>query len=225
MYRLGWQVFRARFRQDVSVRRLRRAVLIGFVVAVAVGVLLGVTEAWSGWMGAPAGRASAAVVLGALAAGLVVVSCFPVRHRDEPPATINGYQVRPDTMHIARDSVQRYLGRRMPEVRPEDRDVVLDDTALVRRTLVVDVARAAPGLVGLAFLGVAVLLLGGRHGLGFIVAIGYLGLLPDRVLRLGRAERAHRAAAALPPTATDDPTAGSARNRFPSGSKLRLPGD
>ncbi|WIB36535.1 hypothetical protein [Curtobacterium sp. MCJR17_043] len=150
------------------------------------------------------------------------MSRFPVRRRDEPPATINGYQVRPDTMRIARHSVQRYLGRRMPDIEADDRAAVLNDTALVRRTLVVDVMRAAPGLLGFALIGVVALLLGGRHGLGFLAVFGYLGLVPDRILRLGRAERAHRAAAALPPTGPGSTTP-TGRNRFPSGSKVGLP--
>jgi hypothetical protein len=222
--RLGWQVFRARFREDVSVSRLRRAVAVGSVVMLTMGLLLGVTDARTGRIGAGPGLSSLVVLLGALAAGLITVSCFPLRRSDEPAATINGYQVRPDTMRIARDSVQRYLRRRMPEIRPEDRDVVVSDTSLVRRTLVVDVMRAAPGLLGFALIGAVALLLGGRHGLGFLAAFGYLGLVPDRILRLGRAERAHRAAAALPPTEPVTTTAGG-RNRSPSGSKVGLPGD
>ncbi|PZE65384.1 hypothetical protein [Curtobacterium sp. MCBD17_021] len=222
MYRLGWQVFRARFRQDVSVDRLRRALLVGVVVAVAIGVLLAVTDAGTGWIDAGPGLSPLIVVLGALAAGLITVSCFPMRRRDEPLATINGYQVRPDTMRIARASVQRYLGRRMPDIEPDDRDAVLNDTALVRRTLVVDVMRAAPGLIGLAFAGIALFLLGGRSALAFLWVFGYLGLVPDRILRLGRTERAHRAAAALPPTEPGSTTP-TGRNRFPSGSKVGLP--
>jgi hypothetical protein len=222
VYRLGWQVFRARFRQDVSVDRFRHALVVGAVVAVGIGVLLAVTDARTGWIGVGPGLSLLVVVLGALAAGLVTVSCFPLRRRDEPPATINGYQVRPDTMRIARDSVQRYLGRRMPDIRPDDREAVLNDTALVRRTLVVDVMRAAPGLLGFALIGAVALLLGGRHGLGFVMAFAYLGLVPDRILRLGRAERAHRAAAALPPSEPGS-TSPSGWNRFPSGSKVGLP--
>ncbi|PYY48066.1 hypothetical protein [Curtobacterium sp. MCBD17_023] len=222
MYRLGWQVFRTQFRQDVSVDRLRRALVVGGVVAVGIGVLLAVTDAGTGWMDVGPGLSPLVVVLGALAAGLITVSCFPVRRRDEPPATINGYQVRPDTMRIARHSVQRYLGRRMPDIEADDRAAVLNDTALVRRTLVVDVMRAAPGLLGFALIGVVALLLGGRHGLGFLAVFGYLGLVPDRILRLGRAERAHRAAAALPPTGPGSTTP-TGRNRFPSGSKVGLP--
>jgi hypothetical protein len=222
VYRLGWQVFRARFRQDVSVDRLRRALVVGVVVAVGIGVILAVTDARTGWIRAGPGLSLLVVVLGALAAGLITVSCFPLRRVDEPPATINGYQVRPDTMRIARDSVQRYLGRQMPDIRPDDREAVLSDTALVRRTLVVDVVRAAPGLLGFALVGAVALLLGGRHGLGFLAAFGYLGLVPDRILRLGRAERAHRAAAALPPTEPGS-TNPSGWDRFPSGSKVGLP--
>jgi hypothetical protein len=210
--RLGWQVLRARFRQDVSVPLLRRALRIGAVVAVAVGLLLGVTEATSGWMDVGPWLSVLAVVLGALGAGLVTVSAFPVRLGAEPPATINGYQVRPDTMRIARQSVQRYLGRRMPAVEPVDREAVLNDTALIRRTVVVDVVRIAPGVLGLAFLGVTVGMLSDWRFVAFIVTLGYLGLVPDRLRSLGRAERAHRAAVALPPVAA------------PVGSKVERPG-
>lgn len=214
--RLGWQVFRARFRQDVSVPLLRRALLIGAAVTFAVGLLLGVTEAASAWMDPGPWLSVLAVVLGALGAGLATVSAFPIRLVAEPPATINGYQVRPDTMRIARQSVQRYLGRRMPDIDPADREAVLNDTALIRRTLVVDVVRVAPGVLGLAFLGVTAGVLSDWRFVAFIVTLGYLGLVPDRLRTLGRAERAHRAAAALPPVARAATTE--------LGSKVELPG-
>ncbi|WIB16078.1 hypothetical protein DEJ34_02790 [Curtobacterium sp. MCPF17_050] len=222
MFRLGWQVVRARFREDVSPKRVRRAVMFGIVVGVLAGVVLGVTAAHTGWAGAGTARSTVVVISTALAAGLLTMSCFPVKQTADPPATINGRQVRPDTMRLARHSVQRYLRRRMPQVLPEDRDAVLQDTAMMRRTLVVDVVRASPGLTGLALLALAALVVSEGRALNVIVVAGYTCFIPTYVVRLGRAERAHRAAAALPPT--EHTASGPAWNRFPSGSKIDLPG-
>lgn len=224
MFRLGWQVLRARFREDVSLERFRRAVTFGLVVGVVAGVVLGVTAAQTGWAGAGTARSTVVVVSTALAAGLLTMSCFPVKQTADPPATINGRQVRPDTMRLARDSVQRYLRRRMPQVLPEDRDAVLQDTALMRRTLVVDVVRASPGLIGVALLAITALVVSDGRGLSFIIVAGYTSLMPTYVTRLGRAERAHRAATALPPSELRSTTP-TGRNRFPSGSKVGLPDD
>ncbi|PZE86296.1 hypothetical protein [Curtobacterium sp. MCBD17_032] len=224
MFRLGWQVLRARFRDDVSPVRLRRAMTWGLAVGVVAAVVLGLSAAHTGWAGAGTVRSTVVVVSSALAAALLTVSCFPVKQTADPPATINGRQVRPDTMRLARVSVQRYLRRRMPEVLPEDRDAVLQDTTLLRRTLVVDVVRATPGLIGLALLALTALAVTDGRGLSFIVVAGYTSLVPSFVVRLGRAERAHRAAAALPP-AEPGPPAPAGWNRSPSGSKIALPDD
>jgi hypothetical protein len=223
VFRLGWQVFRARFGEDVSPNRFRRAVSVGVVVALVAALVFGITAATTGWTGAGPVRATIVVVLASLAAGLVTVACFPLAQADDPLATIDGEQVRPETMRLARDSVQRYLVRRPPEMRPEDRAAVLHDTALVRRTLVVDFARAAAVLIGCSLAGVALLTTGDRHTVGFTMTILFLWTLLPGLLQLGRTERAHRTAAALAPHET--PTTPPGRNRFPSGSKISLPGD
>jgi hypothetical protein len=224
VFRLGWQVCRARFGEDVAPHRFRRAVVVGAVVGVIAAVALGMTAAHTGWPGGGTIRSTAVVVLASSAAALITTACFPVARIDDPAATIDGEPTRPETMRLARDSVQRYLGRRMPEMQPEDSAAVLHDTALVRRTLVVDVTRATSGLLGLSFAGIGLLVTGDRHTLRFTVAVIYLSLIPFTILRLGRTERAHRAATTLPPI--DPPaTTPSGRNRFPSGSKVGLPGD
>ncbi|MDN3478883.1 hypothetical protein [Curtobacterium sp. APC 4022] len=223
MIRLGWQVFRARFGEDVSPKRFRRAVTGGVVVGPLAALVLGLTVVNTGWTGTGPVRATIVVVLTSLAAGLVTVGCFPLAQTHEPPATIDGERVRPETTRLARASVQRYLVPQPPEMRPEDRADVLHDTALVRRTLVVDVARAAAVLIGCSLAGIALLTTSDRATVGFTMTLLVVWTLPSTFLQLGRTERAHRAAAALPPseTAATPPTA---RNRFPSGSKIGLPG-
>lgn len=224
MFRLGWQVFRARFGEDVSPKRFRRAVTAGVIVGLLAALVLGLTAVNTGWIDSGPVRATIVVALAALAAGLVTVGCFPLAQTQEPLATIDGETVRPETMRLARDSVQRYLVRQPPEMRPEDRADVLHDTALVRRTLVVDVARAAAVLIGCSLAGIALLTTGERATVGFTMTLLVAWTLPSTFRQLGRTERAHRAAAASPPseTAATPPTE---RNRFPSGSKIGLPGD
>lgn len=224
MFRLGWQVFRARFGEDVSPKRFRRAVTGGVVVGLLAALVLGLTAVNTGWTDAEPVRATIVVVLASLAAALVTVGCFPLAQTQEPLATIDGERVRPETMRLARDSVQRYLVPQPPEMRPEDRADVLHDTALVRRTLVVDVARAAAVLIGCSLAGIALLTTGERATVGFTMTLLVVWTLPATFLQLGRTERAHRAAAASPPSATAA-TPPTARNRFPSGSKIGLPGD
>lgn len=224
MFRLGWQVFRARFGEDVSPKRFRRAVTGGVVVGLLAALVLGLTAVNTGWIDSGPVRATIGVALAALAAGLVTVGCFPLAQTQEPLATIDGERVRPEAMRLARDSVQRYLVPQPPEMRPEDRADVLHDTALVRQTLVVDVARAAAVLIGCSLAGIALLTTGERATVGFTMTLLVVWTLPATFLQLGRTERAHRAAAASPPSATaaKPPTE---RNRFPSGSKIGLPGD
>ncbi|MDY1005580.1 hypothetical protein [Curtobacterium sp. CFBP9011] len=224
MFRLGWQVFRARFGEDVSPKRFRRAVTAGVVVGLLAALVLGLTAVNTGWIDSGPVRATIVVALAALAAGLVTVGCFPLAQTHEPLATIDGERVRPETMRLARDSVQRYLVPQPPEMRPEDRADVLHDTALVRRTLVVDVARAAAVLIGCSLAGIALLTTSERATVGFTMTLLVVWTLPATFLQLGRTERAHRAAAASPPSETPA-TPSAARNRFPSGSKIGLPGD
>lgn len=224
MFRLGWQVFRARFGEDVSPKRFRRAVIGGVVVGLLAALVLGLTVVNTGWTGTGPVRATIVVVLTSLAAGLITIGCFPLAQTHEPLATIDGETVRPETMRLARDSVQRYLVPQPPEMRPEDRADVLHDTALVRRTLVVDVARAAAVLIGCSLAGIALLTTSERATVGFTMTLLVVWTLPATFLQLGRTERAHRAAAASPPSETPA-TPSAARNRFPSGSKIGLPGD
>jgi len=224
VFRLGWQVFRARFGEDVSPKRFRRAVIGGVVVGLLAALVLGLTVVNTGWTGTGPVRATIVVVLTSLAAGLITIGCFPLAQTHEPLATIDGETVRPETMRLARDSVQRYLVPQPPEMRPEDRADVLHDTALVRRTLVVDVARAAAVLIGCSLAGIALLTTSERATVGFTMTLLVVWTLPATFLQLGRTERAHRAAAASPPSETPA-TPSAARNRFPSGSKIGLPGD
>lgn len=224
MFRLGWQVFHARFGEDVSPKRFRRAVTGGVVVGLLAALVLGLTAVNTGWIDSGPVRATIVVALTSLAAGLVTVGCFPLAQTQEPLATIDGERVRPETMRLARASVQRYLVPQPPEMRPEDRADVLHDTALVRRTLVVDVARAAAVLIGCSLAGIALLTTSDRATVGFTMTLLVIWTLPATFRQLGRTERAHRAAAASPPSETPA-TPSAARNRFPSGSKIGLPGD
>ncbi|MCP1504276.1 hypothetical protein J2Y89_003020 [Curtobacterium herbarum] len=224
MFRLGWQVFRARFGEDVSPKRFRRAVTGGVVAGLLAALVLGLTAVNTGWIDSGPVRATIVVALASLAVGLVTVGCFPLAQTHEPPATIDGERVRPETMRLARASVQRYLVPQPPEMRPEDHADVLHDTALVRRTLVVDVARAAAVLIGCALAGIALLTTSDRATVGFTMTLLVAWTLPATFRQLGRTERAHRAAAASPPSETPA-TPSAARNRFPSGSKIGLPGD
>ncbi|MBY0177686.1 hypothetical protein [Curtobacterium herbarum] len=224
MFRLGWQVFRARFGEDVSPKRFRRAVTGGVVAGLLAALVLGLTAVNTGWIDSGPVRATIVVALASLAVSLVTVGCFPLAQTHEPPATIDGERVRPETMRLARASVQRYLVPQPPEMRPEDRADVLHDTALVRRTLVVDVARAAAVLIGCSLAGIALLTTSERATVGFTMTLLVVWTLPATFLQLGRTERAHRAAAASPPSATAA-TPATERNRFPSGSKIGLPGD
>jgi hypothetical protein len=200
VFRLGWQVFRAQFADAVSLDRFRRALRIGVVAAVVAAVVMVSTEAAFRWAPTSTGLTVVVIVLLAIATGLLALGCCPVARPLDPAATINGRQVRPDTARTVRTSVKPYLRRKPQPVRPEDREAVLIDTALLRRGLVLDLTRHVP-LIGAGLLAAVA---------GRVVEVApvfapvlfalYLVGLTDSVRELGRAERARRAAAALPPT-------------------------
>ncbi|MCY1694147.1 hypothetical protein [Curtobacterium sp. SL109] len=200
MFRLGWQVFRAQFADAVSVDRFRRALRIGVLAAVVAAVVMVATEAAFQWASTSTGVTVVVIVLLAIATGLLALGCCPVAWPLDPAATINGRQVRPDTARTVRTSVKPYLRRKPPAVRPEDREAVLVDTALLRRGLVLDLTRWAPLLLAGLLAAVAAWTAGALPAYVLLYFVLWSVGVLDRVRELGRAERARRAAAALPPT-------------------------
>ena len=198
MFRLGWQVFRAQFADAVSVDRFRRALRIGVLAAVVAAVVMVVTEASFHWASTSTGLTATVIVLLSVATGLLALACCPFAQPLDPAATINGRQVRPDTARTVRTSVRPYLRRKPPAVRPEDREAVLVDTALLRRGLVLDLTRWAP-LLGAGLLAAVAAWTAGAVPAYILLyfVLWSVGML-DRLRELGRAERARRAAGALP---------------------------
>jgi hypothetical protein len=215
VFPLGWQVFRAHVADVVSVDRFRRALRIGVLAAVVAAVAMVVTEVTLHWASTSTGLTVTVIVLLTVATGLLALGCSPLARPLDPAATINGRQVRPDTARSVRASVKPYLRWRPPAVRPEDREAILVDTALLRRGLVLDLTRQAP-LLGAGFLAAVA---GWTAGVIPAFMLGYFALwsigVSDRLRELGRAERARRAAAALPATgaALAAPPAAAAADR------------
>ncbi|OII38149.1 hypothetical protein BIU98_14840 [Curtobacterium sp. MMLR14_010] len=199
MFRLGWQVFRAQFADAVSVDRFRRALRIGVLAAVVAAVVMVVTEASSHWASTSTGLTVVVIVLLSVATGLLALACCPFAQPLDPAATINGRQVRPDTARTVRTSVKPYLQRKPPAVDPEDREAVLVDTALLRRGLVLDLTRWGPCLGAGLLAAVAAWTAGAIPAYILLYFVPWSVGMLDRVRELGRAERARRAAAALPP--------------------------
>ena len=199
MFRLGWQVFRAQFADVVSLDRFRRALRIGVLAAVVAAVVMVATEAAFRWAPTSTGPTVVVIVLLAIATGLLALGCCPVARPLDPAATINGRQVRPDTARTVRAAVKPYLRWKAPAVRQEDREAVLVDTALLRRGLVLDLMRHVP-LIGA---GSVAAVAGWTAGVIPAYMLVYFALWAvaavDRLRELGRAERARRAAATLPP--------------------------
>lgn len=222
MFRLGWQVFRDRARDVVAPDRLRRAVLVAALVAVVAAVALVGTELAFGWAHGGPIRRALIIALFAVGVGLVAFGAFPLTPPADTAWTINGRAVRAEDAVTTRWSVQRYLVRRMPEVLPADREVVLLDVALLQRGLTKRMIRGTAMLLGGLSAAAAVLILGFTANLTPVWFVLYLGTIPDGLVRLGRAERARLAAAALPSAAPDS---ADNRGRDPIGSKLGLPGD
>jgi uncharacterized membrane protein YfcA len=99
---------------------------------------------------------------------------------------------------------------------------VLVDTALYRRGVVVDLTRGTPLLLGGLCAGVVGMAQGVPTPFVFLMLV-YCGNLVAFLQRLGRAERARRAAETLWPR--DLPPSAPPYGRTPNGSKVRLPGD
>lgn len=225
MFRLGWQVLRAQIGETVDPVRVRRAVWVSVVVAVVVLVGLVALQTAFEWTAPGAVRPVVVITLLTVASFSVSFACFPTAVAIDPPATINGRRVRPDAAIAARHSVQPYLRFRPPPVAPGDRDAVLNDVPLMQRAVIRLLARLGPLVIGLAVAGIA-LLVAGAPPLPLVWTVVYLLLAPDWIVRLGRAERARRAALAVPPPPDTDPAdSPPARRRDPLGSKVRLPGD
>lgn len=198
MFRLGWETYRQVVREVVSPARARRAFGIAVVCTVLAAVAMTALEAAVHWTGHDAPGAAVVIALLSLGVGSVAFACCPVAAPIEPRATINGRQVRPDTARTVRWSVQRYLGARPPAIAPEDRDAVLVDTTLFRRGVTLDLTRGTALITG------GILATIGGASVGFthlwpVFMLAYAGNLPSALLRLGRAERARRAAEALTP--------------------------
>ena len=225
MFRLGWQVLRTRIGETLDPARVRRAVWVSAGVAVVVLVGLVAAQTAFDWTGAGAVQPVVVITLLTVASFSVSFACFPTAAALDPPATINGRRVRPDAAIAARHSVQPYLRFRPPPIAPADREAVLNDIPLMQHAVIRLLARLGPLAIGLALAGGALLVTGGPP-LSPAWTVVSLFLVPDWVVRLGRTERARRAALAVPSPPEADPTESpSARRRDPLGSKVRLPGD
>lgn len=199
MFRLGWQAYRAHFGDAVSVVKVRRALVLGAVATLFAAVVMTGLDLAFDWTGPGVGRATLAVALLSLGVGLVAVACCPIGWPLDPAATINGRQVRPDTARTVRGSVQRYLVRTMPAMRPEDREAVLTDTPLYRRSVIKDVTQWTPLVVGGLLASLAALLLGTFSEVIPVWFVLYAGNIAAWLHRLGRAERARAVAETLAP--------------------------
>lgn len=224
MFKLGWQVLRARRYDALDPARLRRAAWVAAGSAAVVLVALVVLQLAVRWAGDGAVLPIAVVVLCGAAAGLLVFACFPTASTPEPAATINGRQVRPGEQRAARPSVQKYLPWRERPVTSVDRAAVLADVPLVQRALIRRVARLGPLTVGAALLVLAGAV-AGAPVLSFAWMVVYVFVPPSMVSTIGRAERARVAAVAVPPLPADTTTKTSGAQGGPRGSKIRLPGD
>lgn len=223
MFRLGWQVLRQRTGEVVDPARVRRAAWVSASVTLAALVVAIVLQVRFAWAGDDVVRAVIALPLMAVGLGLVLFSCFSTARPVDPAATINGRQVRPDSLLSVRWSVQPYLRRRARPVAPADREAVLHDTALLQRGLIGRLSRFGPLSAGLALGIVGVIVGGGFHVVVLASSAVWVATVPDIVVSLGRAERARRAALAADPV--DPTTAPPGWRRDPRGSKIRLPGD
>lgn len=197
MFRLGWETYRQVVGEVVSPTRARRALVIALVCTVIAAVGMAALDIAVHWT-RPGSLGATVIVLLSLGVGSVAFACCPVAVPIEPRATINGRQVRPDTARTVRWSVQRYLGARPPAIAPEDREAVLVDTTLFRRGVTLDLTRGTALITG------GILATIGGASVGFthlwpVFMLVYAGNLPSALLRLGRAERARRAAEALTP--------------------------
>lgn len=222
MFRLGWQVFRARLPDLVSDRDRRRLVVVPSIVAPVVFVGLLVIAALTD--GVTASSVVIAVLFGIAAGGFAMVFCrIGPKGWAIPPVPSIGWRTQ--------EAVARYSGRNPPPVAPEHRDIVLRGVD-VSRDLVVRATLQSTFLLGswvFGLLGALVLGLGESTGHGPVflyapiwpVVAGGYGILGFRTL--GRQEQLRVEASALPPVPPAPPKRG--RPGGPSGSKLALPGE
>lgn len=223
MFRLGWQVLWARVGEVVDPARVRRAARITAVVTAVALVAAVVLQLRFPWAGSTPLGAVVAITLMTPGFGLLLFSCFPTARPVDPAATINGRQVRPDAQLTVRWSVQPYLDRRPRPIAPDDRAAILNDVPSLQRGTVRRLSRLGPLFLGLALVGLGAIAAVGFHTAFVVWGVLYVGLLPEMLVRLGRSERARRAALATEPP---PPNPGEPRwRRDPSGSKLGLPGE
>lgn len=228
MLRLGWQTFCAHLAEVVDPARVRRAAWVAVIVGVIVIAGLFALQLLTAWPGVGPFRSVFGTVVTGLGIGAVAFACCPTAIPPDPSSTINGRQVRADHQMNVRWSVEPYLLRRGRPVQASDRAAVLNDVPLLRRGLVRRLTRLGPLMIGIALLGCAWLLLGSVQSLVILWPFFYLALLPELLVRLGRAERAGAAALAAPEppdetAPTLDITAPAQRRRDPAGSKVALP--
>jgi ABC-type sulfate transport system permease component len=112
VFGLGWQVLWERIGDVVDPLRVRRAIRISVVAAVLALIAAVVVQVRFAWAGTSVLEAVVTIALTTAGVGLVCLSCFPTARPVDPAATINGRQVRPDTLMAVRWSVQPYLDRR-----------------------------------------------------------------------------------------------------------------
>jgi hypothetical protein len=222
VFGLGWQVLWERIGDVVDSARVRRAIRISVVAAVLALIAAVVLQVRFAWAGTSVLGAVVTIALTTAGVGLVCFSCFRTARPVDPAATINGRQVRPDTLMAVRWSVQPYLDRRPRPVAPDDRAAVLNDVPLLQRGLLRRLSRFGPTIVGLALLCLGAIVAGGFRSVVFVWPVLYVGMIPDMVVRLGRSERARLAALATTPPADSD---GPQWRRDTTGSKLGLPGE
>lgn len=222
MFRLGWQVFRARLPELVSDRDRRRLVVVASIVAPVVTVGLLVVAALT--EGITVAGVVVALLFAIAAAGFAMVFCrIGPKGWAIPPVPAIGWRTQ--------EAVARYSGRNPPAVAPEHRDVVLRSIAVHRDPVVRTTLQSSFllgswvfGLLGALVLGLTA---STTHGPVFLYApvwpliAGGYGVIGFRTL--GRQEQLRVEASALPPVPPVPPKRG--RPGGPSGSKLALPGE
>ncbi|MFJ4221375.1 hypothetical protein [Curtobacterium luteum] len=222
MFRLGWQVFRARLPELVSERDRRRLVVVASIVAPVVFVGLLAIAALTD--GITAVGVVEALLFGVAAGGFAMVFCrIGPKGWAIPPVPSIGWRTQ--------EAVARYYGRTPPAVAPEHRDAVLRGIEVHRDVLVRVTLQSSFLLASWVFAVLGGVLLAvtesSVHGPVFLYApvwpliAGGYGVIGLRTL--GRQEQLRVEASALPPVPPAPPKRG--RPGGPSGSKLALPGE
>ncbi|QVG66660.1 hypothetical protein JG551_000578 [Curtobacterium flaccumfaciens pv. flaccumfaciens] len=199
MFTLGWQVFRRHVTDVLDPARVRRAALWSGIAAIVALVGMAVLEARVDWTGTTPVRSVVAMVLLALGVGLLAFACIPTWRPPDTSTTINGRQVRPAWQLAARGATQLYVQRRPVPVLPEHREIVRTDTVLLRRGLIGTLARVAPLLGSGLVAALGAFVLGAPSGFHVLLIAVYTVGLSEYVVKLGRSERARRAAESLDP--------------------------